>query len=157
MARAVALLARREHSRTELARKLARPRPPRPGVEPDPPGDPEEIVRVLDELERQNLLSDQRFASALVRHRAQRYGDLRVARDLRDRGIDGAEATRALDGAGDEAQRALAVWSRRYTVLPTDAAERAKQGRYLQARGFSMETIRLVLAGRVTRDDDQAT
>jgi regulatory protein len=145
MSRAVALLSRREHSRIELARKLRR------HLEPD--DDPGEIDRVLDALVAQKLLSDQRFAASLVRQRSQRYGDLRVERDLRDRGVDASEANAAMRALhGTELARAHAVWTRRFDALPTSAKERGRQGRYLQTRGFSMEAIQAVLAGK--RPDD---
>ena len=141
MARAVGLLARREHSRAELARKLQR------YLEPD--DDASDIDRVLDVLQAQNLLSDARFASALVGQRAPRYGDLRVRRDLRDRGVEPVEADAAMEKLrGTEAARAYAVWARRFAALPGNADERGRQGRYLQARGFSMDAIVQVLAGK---------
>ncbi len=146
MARAVALLSRREHSRVELARKL------RARLADDET--PADIDAVLDRLQQQNLLSDARFAASLVRQRASRYGDLRVARDLRDRGVVGSEADAAMATlAGTEAQRALAAWSRRFDALPTTADERGRQGRYLQTRGFSMDAIARVLAGKVDAGD----
>ncbi len=141
MARAVGLLARREHSCVELARKLQR------YLEPD--DDASEIDRVLDALQKQNLLSDARFAQALVGQRAPRYGDLRVRRDLRDRGVESVEADAAMERLrGTEIARAQAVWARRFDALPTNADERGRQGRYLQARGFSMHAITQVLAGK---------
>lgn len=142
MARAVDLLSRREHSRVQLARKL------RPHLAPEQ--SVTDIDRVLDELEGQKLLSDARFAASLVRQRAPRYGDLRLARDLRDRGVIGDAAGAALAlVAGTETERALAAWSRRFDALPTSADERGRQGRYLQARGFSMDAITRVLSGKV--------
>ena len=142
MARAVDLLSRREHSRVELARKLAR------HLAPD--DDPGEIERVLDQLQADQLLSDMRFAASLVRQRSQRYGDLRLARDLRERGVGAVDASAAMaQVAGTEAQRALAAWGRRFDALPTSADERGRQGRYLQTRGFSMDVITQVLAGKV--------
>ena len=141
MSRAVALLSRREHGRVELSRKLAR------YVEPG--ADAAEIERVLDALEAQDLLSDQRFAASLTRVRATRYGDLRVARDLRARGVASETTESALRSLrGTEISRAHAVWSRRFDALPVDADERGRQGRYLQTRGFTMDTIRAVLAGK---------
>ncbi len=141
MARAVGLLARREHSRVELARKLLR------YLEPD--DDASEIDRVLDALQAQNLLSDARFASALVGQRAARYGDMRVRRDLRERGVEPAEADAAMEKLrGTELARAHTVWAKRFDALPTSADERGRQGRYLQARGFSMHAITQVLAGK---------
>lgn len=141
MARAIGLLARREHSRVELARKLQR------HLEPD--DDASEIGSVLDTLQAQNLLSDARFASALVGQRAARYGDMRVRRDLRDRGVESACADVAMEKLrGTELARAHAVWARRFDVLPANADERGRQGRYLQTRGFSMHAITRVLAGK---------
>jgi regulatory protein len=146
MARAVGLLARREHSRVELGRKLQR------YLEAD--DDPAEIERVLDQLQQQKLLSDARFAAALVRQRSPRYGDLRLTRDLRDRGVSGADADAAMALVdGTEAERALQAWSRRFDALPTNGDERGRQGRYLQTRGFSMEAIARVLAGKVDPPD----
>ena len=146
MARAVDLLSRREHSRVQLARKLKQ------HLGPDETDD--DIDRVLDRLQEQGLLSDARFAISLVRQRAPRYGDLRLARDLRERGVGAADASSAMTQvAGTEAQRALAAWSRRFDALPTSADERGRQGRYLQTRGFSMDVITQVLAGKVASDD----
>ena len=147
MARAVDLLSRREHSRVQLARKLAR------HLGPD--DDAGEIDRVLDHLQAEQLLSDPRFAASLVRQRAPRYGDLRLARDLRDRGVGATDASTALAQiAGTEAQRALSAWRRRFDALPTNADERGRQGRYLQTRGFSMDVITQVLSGKVDEVDE---
>ena len=141
MARAVGLLARREHSRVELARKLQR------YLEPD--DDASEVDRVLDALQAQNLLSDARFANALVGQRSERYGDMRVRRDLRDRGVEAGCADAAMEKLrGTELARAHAVWAKRFDVLPANADERGRQGRYLQTRGFSMHAITQVLAGK---------
>ena len=146
MARAVGLLSRREYSRFELERRLRR------GLGPD--DDPAEVERVLDRLQRDGLLSDTRFATSLVRLRAPRYGDLRIARDLRERGVAPELAESALAAVdGTEARRALDAWARRFTALPTTADERGRQGRYLQARGFTMDTIVRVLAGKVPKPD----
>src|SRR5512134_1483310 len=78
LARAVALLARREHSRAELARKLKSYL----GDE-----EPASIDRVLDDLERRKLLSDIRFASAVARTKAGKFGDARIRHDLKMAGV----------------------------------------------------------------------
>jgi regulatory protein len=50
--------------------------------------------------------------------------------------------------AATEAERARAVWSRRFGAPSTDPRERARQARFLLARGFDAETVRrLVAAG----------
>jgi regulatory protein len=140
LARAVALLARREHSRLELAAKLRRRL-----VEGD---DPAEVERVLDALERGKLLSDERYAGALTRTRSARFGDARIRFDLKSSGVEPETAARALAVLeGTELQRAHSVWARRFGELPATPEQRARQARFLQARGFSMETIRRVLRG----------
>ena len=144
-ARAVALLARREHSRAELAAKLRRT-----FSETDDPG---EVDRVLDALERDKLLSDERYAGTLTRTRSARFGDARVRFDLKSAGVKAETVDRAVASLkGTELERARAVWSRRFGELPHTPQERGRQARFLQARGFSTETIRKLLRG-VPADD----
>ncbi len=143
--RAVALLARREHSRAELARKLMR--------RLDEGQDHADVDAVLDELQRRDLLSEERFASSVVRARAARYGDARLKQDLKSRGAAPDAAAAALDAVrGSELERARAVWARRFGGPPASLQERSRQVRFLEARGFSAAVIRRVLAGRP--DDD---
>lgn len=140
LARAVALLARRDHSRFELAAKLRR------RLAEDE--DPAEVDRVLDSLQRDGLLSDERFAGALTRTRAARFGDARLRHDLKLSGVAPETAARAVAAVqGTELERAHAVWARRFGTLPQSTAERLRQARFLQARGFSSDTIRRVLRG----------
>jgi regulatory protein len=111
--------------------------------------EPEEIDRVLDELDRNGLLSDERFATALVRSRSQRFGDARIRYDLRKFGVaDDASAAALSKLSQTEVSRADAVRSKRFAALPVSAAERARQARFLQARGFSLDSIYRVLRGR---------
>jgi regulatory protein len=143
--RAVAALARREHSRAELARKLRRHLPE--GAHPS------EIDRVLDELARKGMLSEARFAASLVRTRAERFGAVRVRQELKQHGLAKdliAQATAEL--AKSELVRAREVWRKRFGAPPRDEAERAKQLRFLAARGFSTEVILRVVRG--TSDDE---
>jgi regulatory protein len=139
--RAVALLARREHSREELARKLLR--------RLDDGQDRADVDAVLDELQRRELLSERRFAEIVVRTRSDRYGNSRLAQELKSRGTPAEAAKAALATLGaSELQRAQRVWRRRFGALPTSVGERARQTRFLLSRGFSAEVIRQVLAGR---------
>jgi regulatory protein len=138
--RAVALLARREHSRVEMARKLTR--------RLDEGQDRADVDAVLDELQRRDLLSEERFAAAVVRARASRYGDARLKQDLKSRGATPDAAAAALDAVrGSELERARAVWTRRFGRPPASLQERARQVRFLEARGFSASVIRRVLTG----------
>ena len=134
--RAIKLLARREHSRAELARKLS------------PLGTQEEIDAVLADLAQSGLLSDARAAAAYVRTHAVRFGGQRLRQTLRQKGIDREVIDAELgarDDAADELTRARAVWTRKFAAAPADAKEWARQARFLQSRGFSSDVIRKLL------------
>ena len=133
--RAIKLLARREHTRVELARKLA------------PHGTSEEIDIVLNELAGAGLQSDARFAESYVKSRAARLGGARLRQTLRTRGVAAELIDSQLQQAElpDETERARAVRARKFPLPPADVREWAKQARFLQARGFSSEIIRKLL------------
>lgn len=136
-ARALRYLSMREHSRAELARKLGRY-----AEEGD------DIDAVLDFLEAAKFLSESRFSESLVHRRAARFGNSRILSELQSHGIQGE----ALDDikltlADGEVGRARDVWQRKFGRPPADAAERAKQMRFLQQRGFSHKAIRAAMAG----------
>ena len=81
--------------------------------------------------------------------RAARFGNARLSHELRQQGVDDALVQAALADADDELQRARAVWQGKFGARAEtpDAAERARQMRFLMSRGFSGETIRRVLRG----------
>jgi len=143
-ARAVDYLSRREHSRLELSRKLARYS-----------DDEHELETVLADLERQGLLSNDRFASSLVHRRANRLGTARIMQELRQHGVspDKLADVRSELQSSEEA-RARAVWQKRYGCAAPDAAQKARQMRFLAARGFSHDVIRKVVPGPQAGDDD---
>lgn len=138
LARALGCLARREHSRAELRRKLA------PHAE-----SAAQLDRLLDELEAKQLLSDRRFTEAMARGRGQRFGAARIRQELRARGVDEPLVREAVGSLTvTELQRAREVWRRRFGTPPADAAERARQMRFLAQRGFDAGVIRRVVGGR---------
>ncbi|WP_025918153.1 recombination regulator RecX [Herminiimonas sp. CN] len=142
-ARALRYLSAREHSRTELARKLGR------YAEAS-----DDIEALLDFLEAQNWLSQARFSEALVNRRAARYGNSRILSELQSHGIAGAALGEIkTELAADEVARACAVWHRKFGTLATDAAERARQMRFLQQRGFSHRAIQAAVRGTTDNDD----
>ncbi|HEV2611111.1 MAG TPA: recombination regulator RecX [Noviherbaspirillum sp.] len=134
-ARALKYLSAREHSRLELSRKLARY-----AQEGD------DIEALLDSLEAAKLLSEARFSESLVHRRATRFGNSRIFSELQSHGIE-AEALAEIKSnlAESEVARALEVWRKKFNSPPVAPAERAKQIRFLQQRGFSLASIQRVL------------
>lgn len=134
-ARALKYLSAREHSRLELARKLSR------YAQED-----DDVEALLDWLEAAKFLSQSRFSESLVHRRATRFGNNRILSELQTHGIDG-EALSDIKASlsQDEATRACEVWRKRFAHPPTDAAERAKQMRFLQQRGFSHTAIQAAM------------
>ena len=136
-ARALNYLARRDYTRSELQRKLA------PYAE-----DQSELESLLEDLEKRGSLSEQRFVEQMVHARQGKYGSLRIAQELRAKGIaDELIRSTVTQIKGGELASARTVWTKKFGSLPTDAKQRAKQMRFLQSRGFSMDVIRQVLQG----------
>jgi regulatory protein len=127
-ARALRLLARREHSRDELARKLA------PHAE-----SPEALEGLLDLLIARKLLSNERYAETRAHWLARKYGAARIRQDLKSKGIEEHLLDR-VSGEG-ELERAQAILKRKYREPATTREERAKRARFLQSRGFGYDTI----------------
>ena len=133
---AIKLLARREHSRAELARKLAAL------------GTREEIDAVLAALSESGILSDARFAAAYVRTHAERFGAARLRQTLHQKGIASDLVEAQLVGnpeTPDELARARVVWTKKFSATPDSAKEWARQARFLQSRGFATDIIRKLL------------
>jgi regulatory protein len=129
--RALSFLARRDHSRAELARKLA------PCVE-----EGEAIEPLLDELAAKGWLSDTRFAEQSIRAKARRFGPLKLANILRAKGVDAEAIAAAFRAVGADGQPNIeGVWRSHFREPPGDARERARHGRFLQRRGFASEEI----------------
>ena len=131
--RALRLLARREHSRAELARKLAAHAE-----------SPQALDGTLDQLASRKQLSDERYAEARATSLARKYGAAKIRQDLKAHGVADAIIER-VSNAGDE-ERARAILARKYHGTATSREEAARRARFLQGRGFSYETIRRALA-----------
>lgn len=134
---AVRLLSRREHSTEELKRKLAAKGHPEASIE-----------AVLDKLGQKKWVSDERFTTSYVHHHARRgKGPVRIRAQLRQQGITDSQIQQAV-GAAERDWNSLAAEVRRRkfgAALPKTAAERAKQARFLQYRGFNSDQIRAAL------------
>lgn len=139
-ARALALLARREHCRAELARKLEHA-----GFVRD------DIAPLLDEFEAKNWLSDRRYAESWVADHRAKAGSVKLAYELRQRGVPDAIIEAVLgENRDSELERARAVWRKKFGTLPEGTVDKAKQIRFLQGRGFNSEVIRSVVVGITT-------
>ncbi|HTS55858.1 MAG TPA: RecX family transcriptional regulator, partial [Burkholderiales bacterium] len=109
------LLARREHSRWELSRKLG-------------PADPDALSALLDDLQARGWLSEQRLADQLLRAGAGRFGSRKVMQQLTRKGVNGELVAqmgkRAREG---ELENARAVWRKRFGKAPDSLQERGRQ------------------------------
>ena len=144
--RALRLLAQREHSRSELQAKLAR------HVQ-----DGDDLDAILDELQAKDFINPARVAESVLHQRAPRLGTQRVLQELRRKGLD-EELVRASAQqlAATEHARALAVWRQRFGSAPPPQTpqERARQMRFLAARGFAADVVRRVLRSAGLEDGD---
>ena len=131
------LLARREHSYTELQQKLVARY-----------GAVELVAQTLDELQQQGLQSDSRFAEAFFRSCQNKgQGPYRIRNELRQRGVAEAVTNELFEQQQvDWFELARQLAQRRFGESGScDAKERNKRARFLQYRGFSGEQIRYAL------------
>lgn len=167
-ARAIGLLAQREHSRTELRRKLLRIEQQRlrlaaaraaaqgderAGDEAAEPSDPTELSQavetvvdaLLDALASAGYLDETRFVESRLHLRAGRFGAQRIQQELAQHGLKlDSEQQAALRAT--ELERAREAWLRRFGSEPSrEAAEQARQTRFLLARGFAADVVRRLL------------
>jgi regulatory protein len=134
-ARALQWLSQREHSRQELRAKLLR-------VGADQQAD---IEALLDQLAAQGHLSDARFVESRVHARHARFGNRRIELELRQHGLaPDPELRQHLRDT--EMARAREVWRKKFGHHATDAAGRARQARFLAARGFSAEVVHKIVS-----------
>ena len=141
---AVTLLARRDFASGELAARLRED------------GYPAEVVAaVIADLSAGRILDDARFATQYVAYHAERgQGPRRIAMDLSARGVAPLHVEAAVAAGADWAARARAVRIRRFGLTPPQTwAEKAKQGRFLQYRGFSSDHIRSALGPDFESED----
>lgn len=143
-ARAMRYLARREHSRAELRAKLL------PHAQ-----EGEDVDAILDDLEKHNWLSDARAAELMVNVRRPRFGTQRIAHELRQKGIADNLIDQAIPHLKEtELDAAREVWQKRFGALPQDQKEKAKQVRFLQSRGFSLDVIfKILKSGGLAGDE----
>ena len=136
-ARALRLLARREHTRRELEQKL--------GAHV---ADAAELSRLLDDFTARGWICEARAAEQLVRAKRRRFGAARIRHTLVEKGVPQHLIASALEELkATELETARAVWTRKFSAAPVTAAERARHVRFLQSRGFSVEIAMRVVRG----------
>ena len=133
--RAFGYLARREHSRLELERKL------KPHAK-----NSEELSFLLDTLEQRGFLSAERMLEQVIHMRKSKFGSQRIVHELREKGIAENLIAAALPNIKEtEQESAREVWRKKFGAIPADAKELARQMRFLMGRGFTAEVIHQVL------------
>jgi regulatory protein len=144
--RALRLLSAREQSRAELERKL--------GSHEEEPG---QLAAVLDELEAKDFISPTRVIESVINRRQAKMGASRIKGELQRKGLDADKVAEAMDGLkATELERARDVWRKKFnskTDAGTSPADKAKQMRFLAARGFGADAIRRVVAGAGADDE----
>ena len=134
--RALRYLAAREHSRAELERKL-KPHEETPG----------QLAQLLDELQAKDFISEARVVESVINRRAGRFGAARIKYELLNKGLGAEAVAGAMDSLkSSELERAREIWRRKFDGPAADAAGRARQMRFLAARGFGGDVIRRVVS-----------
>ncbi|TSA15039.1 MAG: recombination regulator RecX [Betaproteobacteria bacterium] len=129
------MLARREHTRAEMALKLS------PHAE-----SPEQLDQLLDALVARGWLSEQRFAESRANSLARKFGSRKIEHDLRSRGVSAEVVERSVEQArAHELEHCRTAWQKKFGMLPQGAAERGRQMRFLAGRGFSADVVSRVL------------
>ena len=141
-------MSRREYSRAELLRKLS--------AHAD---SPEALEALLDALTKEGWQSDERVIQSVVHRRSHVHGSLRITQELKQKGMsDGQVADIRAQLKDTELERAQGVWNKKFELAgPAQTpAEYARQARFLAARGFSHDIVRLVLknASKVNLDEE---
>jgi len=135
-ARALRLLARREHTCQELEGKLS------PHA-----GSSEDLENLISGLKQKNQLSEERFAEERARRLSRKYGAARIRQDLKAKGVS-EELISRFSSSENEMQKAKEILERKYRAPAATREEKAKRMRFLQSRGFSSEIIFKLLSAR---------
>jgi regulatory protein len=136
--KAMDLLARREHARAELQRKLVAA------------GFAAEVAaEAVQKLAQEGLQSDRRFVESFVQSRiGQGKGPLRIHADLGQRGVPAGLVDEVLEQMGED-WYALAreVRAKKFgRSAPVEFRDKARQMRFLQYRGFEPDQVRAAFA-----------
>ena len=140
--RALYYLGKRDYSRVELRRKIL------------VYSESLEISKaylelVLDELEKKDWLSDDRFSEQFVLSKKRKFGARKIAHELKLRGVNELIISRVLrDIKDDEFLLAKKIWEKKFNQIPITIDEKAKQIRFMQSRGIEVAIIHQILSGK---------
>lgn len=137
---AVSLLARREHSvvelRTKLSVKMAGRVDDQGLVEPA-------LTEIIDRLQRDNYLSDSRYAEVYAAARLRKgFGAERIALELNEKRVSEeivAAVLADMESLWFEAM--LSTWRKKFRHPPDGFKEKAKQQQFLRYRGYRFQDI----------------
>ncbi|HSH73981.1 MAG TPA: RecX family transcriptional regulator [Methylophilaceae bacterium] len=146
--KALAYLARREHSYQELKRKLRAHVPTaQDDLEVDLEAHYEAVDALLEDFKKRGWLSEERFTEQIIHARQRKFGSMKIAHELRENGIDEVLVEKAVAEVKDnDYANALSIYRKKYHAAPANREEWAKQARFLQGRGFGFDVIKKVLS-----------
>lgn len=117
----------------------------------------DDIKAILDDFKQRGWLSDARFTEQLTHARQSKFGSLRVANELREKGIDEFLIEEALETFKPlEFENALKICRKKYAHPPQTREDWARQARFLQSRGFGFDIIKKVLNQKTDPTEDSA-
>ena len=140
--RALYYLGKRDYSRVELRKKILTYSESLEISNVD-------LELVLDELEKKDWLSDDRFTEQFVSSKKRKFGARKIAHELKLRGVDELIINRVLSNIkDDEFLLAKNIWEKKFNWIPTTIDEKAKQIRFMQSRGIEGAIIHQILSGK---------
>jgi regulatory protein len=143
--KALDYLARREYSAAELHSKLS-------AIAMQHAIASEEVDAIIKDFQQKNWLSDVRFTEQIVHARKAKFGSMKIAHELKQKGVSAELIAVAMQHVQDnEFENAKLVWQKKFKDKPESREAWAKQARFLQSRGFSLNIIRRVIA---SQDED---
>jgi regulatory protein len=135
--KALDLVSRREHSRHELMQKLDKRYPNTTPI----------IEDVLDKLEINKILDDERFAEMYLNSRARKgFGPKKIEMELHSKKVDSFFISNAVEAYESWLENAQRVLKKKFKdQKPTDYQSKMKQKQFLFTRGFSSPIIDKIL------------
>ena len=139
-------MGKREYSYAELAQKLK--------TYLDEDESFEAITEILEDFKTRGWLSDARFTEQIVHARSHKFGASKIANELREKGVADDLIRDAIEKVKEnELDNAKEIWRKKFNAIPTSRDEWARQGRFLQSRGFGFDVIKRVLNSKIEDDN----